>query len=497
MRLYKNIFIYILFNINSFSYENYSLIFPFNHIAPKDPDIASINKSDTLTINKIMKNIFLNEIYIQTKIGSPPQNINVRISVNSEDFFITKSKAIFEVNYPKKDGNYYFDQNISSTFSIQPSKKGNIFNSNSHLSEYVNDYFTFYFSNSNEKNNVSKNLDFLLAYKVYGPNHGLIGLKHSKSDIRREDFFTTLKKNNIIKNYIWYFNYENEFNGSLIIGNYPHDDENIIKQNKKEFLKKYNFIKIYSKITKENWSNNWGIKFDKIYLRNTTTSPAENEEILNDCENCKISMLNPNIGVIIGTKKYKFILEKIFLNKYLNKKICFQPILKFYKNYKEVSYYYYYCNASYIEEMKKEFMPIIFEHKSFKFNFTLNFEDLFIQKGDYIFSKIIFNGYYNLNWILGAPFFSKYLFIFNSESKEIGFYSSNVNNIINEEKIINNNRSNLMNIVKKIILGLFLIFIGIIIGKKLFGLRRKLRANELEEKFEYKPAENKKQLISY
>ena len=191
---------------NSFSYENYSLIFPFNHIAPKDPDIDSINKSDTLTINKIMKNIFLNEIYIQTKIGSPPQNINVRISVNSEDFFIT--------------------------FSIQPSKKGNIFNSNSHLSAYVNDYFTFYFSNSNEKNNVSKNLDFLLAYKVYGPNHGLIGLKHSKSDIRREDFFTTLKKNNIIKNYIWYFNYENEFNGSLIIGNYPHDDENIIKQNR-------------------------------------------------------------------------------------------------------------------------------------------------------------------------------------------------------------------------------------------------------------------------
>ena len=167
------------------------------------------------------------------------------------------------------------------------------------------------------KKNVVKNLNFLLIYKVHGPNHGIIGLVHSKSDIRRESFFTTLKKNNIIKNYIWYFNYENEFNGSLIIGNYPHDDDNIIKQKRNEFLKKYNFIKDYPVITKENWSNNWGLKFNKIYLRNATISSGENEEILNDFENCKISMLNSNLGVIIDSKKYKFILEKIFLNKYL------------------------------------------------------------------------------------------------------------------------------------------------------------------------------------
>ena len=51
------------------------------------------------------------------------------------------------------------------------------------------------------------------------------------------------------------------------------------------------------------------------------------------------------------------------------------------------------------------------------------------------------------------------------------------------------------NILLHILLCIILIIVGIFLGKKIYGLKRKLRANELEEKFEYKPAE--KQLENY
>ena len=236
------------------------------------------------------------------------------------------------------------------------------------------------------------------------------------------------------------------------------------------------------------------MSFHRIFLNNITISPNTYFEILDDCINFKNVILNPNIGVIVGPTKYKFILERTYLNKYLNNKICFQPMLKFNKDYDDKSFYYYYCHIEYLNQMKKEFMPIVFEHKEFNYNFTINFEDIYVIKSNYIFLKIMFEIYQNTNWILGEPFISKYLLFFDSDSKEIGFYSKNIDDIINIEKKKKNGKNSFFTILKKIIIGIILILTGIYIGKKLFGLRRKLRANELEEKFEYKPASDKNQL---
>ena len=79
-----------------------------------------------------MKNILLNELFIKLEIGTPPQKLNLRISVNSNDFFISKNNATFEQNYPKKVGEFYFDKSKSSTFQYQPNKKGEIFFSHIH-----------------------------------------------------------------------------------------------------------------------------------------------------------------------------------------------------------------------------------------------------------------------------------------------------------------------------------------------------------------------------
>ena len=420
------------------------------------------------------------------------------ISVNNDDFFITKGNSIFEEKYSKRNGSFYFDELESSTYYYQTEERGHLYFSHTHNSEYVKDNFNFYLTKyKNNNNQISiKNLTFLLAYKVSGPYHGIVGLKGSISDnLRRDDIFRTLKKYKLIKNEIWYLNYDDNNkdrnNGSLIIGNYPHNDGNIIKKGKNEILKINHFRKIYSTISNQ-YNSIWGLSFDKIYINNKSNIY---EEILTDCDKCRNIIINPNRGVIVGPTKYKHFLEKTYLNKFLNNKICFQPNLKININYQDKSFYYYYCNASYIEQMRKEFMPIIFEHKEFNYNFSLNFDDLYIQKNNYIFLKLIFQEYQNVNWIFGSPFTSKYLLIFDSISKEIGFYSKNIDDNKDKENYNKKGGNSFTKILQKIIIGFFLILIGIYLGKKLFGLRRKLRANDLEEKFEYKPAGEKNQLF--
>ena len=495
MQKFLNILLYLVTIIINIKYclesENYSIIFPFTFIPNKDPELTS--SLNITNMNIIMKNIFLNDIYIKMELGTPTQIINLRISINIDEFYISKEDATYEVKYPKKNGSFYFDQFKSSTFSYQSEERGHSFTSHRHLSEYVKDNFNFY-STNNTKLTIH-DLPFFLAYKVKGPNHGVMGLKAYPKECKYNDIFKLLKINKLIKNNIWYLDYNNykNYNGSLIIGNYPHNDQNINKKGKNEFLKIEHFRKIYTTIIQSSWDNQWGLTFDKIYLKNTSKSPSISEEILDDCKNCKDAMLNPNIGVIIGAQNFKPLFEKMYLNKYLNNKKCFQSMFDLTIRYIERTFYYYYCDPSYLQEMKKDFKPIIFEHNEFKFNFSLDFDDFYVIKNNYIFLKIIFYSQ-RTDWILGDPFTKKYLFTFNSDSKEIGFYSKNINDLIEENNEKKENIS-FINIIQKIIIGFLLIVIGIFIGKKLFGLRRKLRANELEEKFEYKPAGKQNLLI--
>ena len=488
---YISIFI-LLSHINIISStKNFSLLFPFTTIEKEEPELTT-SYNVTIT-NEIMKNILLNELFIKMEIGTPPQKINIRISVNSNDFFISKGEATFEKKYPKKQGDFYFDISKSSTCQLQPNKKGQIYFSHVHESESVMDNFNFY-STEKTNNQISiKNFEFFLAHKVSGPNHGVVGLKNYPYAEKRDDFFSSLKKYNLTKNKIWYIDFEHKNkNGTLIMGNYPHFDNNIIKTGKYKLFDLNHFEKIYSKVNNEKWDTTWGINFNQIYLENKTNESFY--EILNQNENCKNAILNPNFGVIIGSHNFKFILERTFLNKFLNDKICLQPYFSLTRNYEQKSFYYYYCKADYIEQMRKEFNTILFEHKEFKFNFSLDFDDLYIRKKDYIFLRIIFDQS-SSNWIFGSPFFSKYSFFFDSDSKEIGFYSPNINhNIFGENYNTKEKSSSTLKIFLHILLGIVLIVVGIYLGKKLFGLKRKLRANELEEKFEYKPEEKQIQM---
>ena len=485
--------IIFLFNLIIFIFplSNYSLLFPFNTLYLSElENISLYNESFT---NSIVRNIFESNIFIDIKLGTPIQIIKLQINANSDDFFISRPDANFDMKYPKRNGNFYFNHSLSSTFDYQIGKEDEIYFSHPHLSNYVQDNFIFYSTNPKNKELRINGFNFLLAYQVRESQQGVVGLKGFANIIRREDFFTSLKNYNITNNYIWYLKYDNSTNGNLVIGNYPHDDE-YIKANCNDCIyKKKHFEKIYSYKTDKNWKYPWALTFKNLIIKNKT----EYQFILEDCEKCKIAELDPNLGIIKGSKKYKDIIEDSLFKKYINKNICYKDILTINKNYEENSYDYYYCESSIKNELKNEFNNIIFEHREFKTNFSLDFDDLFFEEKELLFFKMIFDEYYN--FIFGSPFINKYQFVFNSDSKEIGFYSKNINNIDedeeeNENKSTDNNNNNdnknnennyiVLKIIGIIILAALLILIGIFIGKKLFSSKRKMRMNELQDNFD-------------
>ena len=87
------------------------------------------------------------------------------------------------------------------------------------------------------------------------------------------------------------------------------------------------------------------------------------------------------------------------------------------------------------------------------------------------------------NWILGKVFLKKYLFVFNSDSKTIGFYKeeNNLNKIKNKNSILL-----VILICISIVILISLIYIISFCLKK----ERKKKAFELNEEYVYQLAEN-------
>ena len=80
----------------------------------------------------------------------------------------------------------------------------------------------------------------------------------------------------------------------------------------------------------------------------------------------------------------------------------------------------------------RSFPILYFEHNEFNFTFEFNYKDLFAEiDNKYIFLIAIKDGDVD-NWYLGYVFLRKYQFVFNQDSKTIGFYNTNL--VVNKEK---------------------------------------------------------------
>lgn len=134
--------------------------------------------------------------------------------------------------------------------------------------------------------------------------------------------------------------------------------------------------------------------------------------------------------------------------------------------------------------------------KQFDFNyvFELNASDLFITQGNKIFFLVVFNKNNPTNsFLLGSIFLKKYFFYFDNTKNQIAFLreNTNKNKSQKEEVIILHWYNSTGTIVFLIILFCIIGFGGFYLGKKIY-LKRKLRANELEDQFRYDGQEEQK-----
>ena len=146
-----------------------------------------------------------------------------------------------------------------------------------------------------------------------------------------------------------------------------------------------------------NKNQRWSITFDKISYSNSEVFQIQRE--------CILSAENK---FIISTFQYFNLIKEIFGKK------C-----KIYQS--EYSYQYLSCDKN----IDKEFTPEInFFIKEYNITFNINYKDLFFDDGDsLIFLVATYADFDEGYWILGKPFIKKYLFLYDMDSKMIGFYN--------------------------------------------------------------------------
>ena len=389
-----------------------------------------------LSKNDFMFRLLTDDVYFNLKIGSPPQMIPAIWNMNQYSF------KIYNSSYNDYNSKTY--KNISENFIY----------SFDEFSDATLCIDIFYFS---EENNTSIKIPFkFINLKKGNKNYSFIGLQ--LPDMLADNLLTfikEMKETKIINKYIFFISYDQNEKienprGNIFFGDYPH--------NSKIFEEKYkidNFLEI--KAAYRNKLAYWDILFDNIYFSENYENNDENINIKH-----KQAELLGNAQLSIGTEEYHNFIKKNFFNNYIKNNICEEKVIL-----NITDYIYYRCKKSEKLNITK-FPSLFFELKEINFNFSLDYNDLFFIHDDFIYFGILFDSHFKLKfnqrWKLGSQIFKKYLLVFNSDSKTIGFYNNTINKNIfepfnNSEK--NKNNYNFRIII--IILAIFLLFILVIL----------------------------------
>ena len=460
------IYCYIIFNLELLPKENYKTL--YDQDSPKD----------------IISKELISSYFTQIEIGKSFQKIPLIIKPKIADYVIT---SIHQMSEPKRDytskkyvydlsqnfllNNNFFDEKKSDTYTLTScEQRSPIDESEKPLAEqvcYSNETILFYTNKDLSEKKIMEKFYFELVRNAKDNITGTIGLNLNDM-LNHVSLLSLLKKNKLIENYFWFFDFEkwDSNKGKLFLGEMPH---NI-------YGNKYSNNNLVS--TPGAGNDNYifdQIVFDKIYFKN---SSGENE-IIGENEKAE---LNLESNVIIGKHNFRTYLNSS-LNNLIKEKKCFFDTFEGYLERLDFyfDYDFFYCeNTKEIKEKLNNIIPnIYFYSKDLNNDFELKKEQILKENGDYIYIYLIFCHQYN-SWYLGKQISLKYQFVFNPDIKNVYFYK--------EQKQEEENKGDKYLYLKIIgIIALCTIFgvLGIVFGKKIYGMRKK-RANELsDDDFQY------------
>ena len=424
-----NTYLIILLNLLSINFINCSFLkLPFKN--RRSISSLSINESSEKTYEYLLES----DITIDLKIGI--QIIPMSLSLDSKYIYIASNELTIGV----------YDKDKSTTFNTNKEEPISDFN---YFTKglYCNETFIFDSENKIKGDNIS----FILVTQLADKNEyrqGLIGLQ-IVSYKQEETFINQLKMKKLIDKYYFFIYFTKEDEGYFIIGEQPHEYDS----------KKFSLVNLRQVNTKE-ISFTWELNIFNIkYGENEFQSKNFN--------------LDFNFGMISVGVNLKHEYYNDFFKKRIDSGLCEEIIYK--------DYYIYSC----INDDKKvkfnQLKNFHFLHRELEYDFTFNYNDLFIDYNNRKYFLITYK-INSMTFKFGKPFFKKYKMVLNPDSRQIGHYIKEEQNI--EKENIDNNSRTILFIIIIIILIAIIVFLGYMFNKI---VKRKKRKNELDENFDYLP----------
>jgi len=274
----------------------------------------------------------------------------------------------------------------------------------------------------------------------------------------------------LISSYAFMVKYDNKNDekGQIIIGGLPHEYD------PRHYSEKYY---ISDKVPFSQNSPGWKIGFQDIRYGN---------DILKSVKQAEFSL---NFGFISTSDTYKEFFDTKFFKNSAYSDSC--------KEEKIDSYTVKYCKEKVIKEFNSLSFILSNEYADSQSinKIEFDYKDLFVKApgdNDLYYFQIVFQPG-NYRWLFGRPVFKKYPVVFDQDKKIIGFYTETgeyeVQN--NGDKIVE--KSNLpISWILVILLSIIIIILGITFYLKFPYLKRKKKANELDDDFDYQPASENK-----
>ena len=239
----------------------------------------------------------------------------------------------------------------------------------------------------------------------FSPKCGYMGLLPQGMNTGLNDaklnFIQQLKNKRIINNYNWYIRYNKDKTGELVIGAAPHEvrPENYLEED---------LYTTHARLINDLFY--WEIDFSSIEL----FDEGANKRYKTDG---KSGVLYINSSFIHSPKSFYDDITSIFFKPYFDNNRC--QLLRI--NKYESSYQVIYCHQrNFTDNDLKKFPILLFQSNELNYIFNLDYNDLFIKTRNVYIFKIINGG--DSTWKLGKTFMEKYQFVFNYDSKTLGFY---------------------------------------------------------------------------
>ena len=469
----KKIFLFLIIILLTINYS--FIVLPIDTLPRENYVIDYLVNSPKYIINNEYQEYF----YTELEMGTPFQKIPLIIKTESSYFIITSINSIendksFQYrdifNFSESlfnDNNYkFYNENKSVSYILNNCDYPKVYQA----VEYCNSNETFLFYNDIKFKNKTKGekVYFELMRNVEDNITGEIGLNlYDRNRWSFNSFINIMKTRSFIDNYNWFFDFDSFENkkGKIIVGALPHE---IYPDN-------YHFDDLmYAPSISQNFVIYWRMEFDKIYIK--INNNKNNILYFNDTT----IEFKFDSNVIIGTLEYENYIVNIF-GKFLKEEKCFHENISDYKSYINRLKFFYCKNDNKIKKELYSLLPnLYFYSHEFNYTFEIKNDDLFIIKNEYIYYKVLFGTNNDNKWYLGKPMTLKYKFIFNPETKQIGFYNKYYNPKGNKK-----DNYIIVKIIVIIALSILLIFLGIKIGKMIYGMKRKKRANELDDNYDY------------